>query len=1337
MYVMLIELLVYVLLILIQMIMNKKFSTLVGCLAFGTAFSAVAQVSNFPVSNAYGQVTPCATGLTYRSFGTKSNATLGSEVNKIEADKWYQLRVGEEKNQVLIQERDFKTGEVTLRIVDADKAPLNYSLWQISYDKKDGATGGKFTFKNKETGLGIIFDHKTAYGKDKIATTATSADLKASILEGCNVEWSWFSSNVDNTQKLANEILYANFHDSDKYIVLKKSSRTDANQYGLNIVGTQVVAAVYTAAEAGNKATSCEALTLTPVVAESVVLNAKDINRMIDAQKDGAAGFNFMTPTGIGNRTAMSPEDNSTLDTYKYIAVEDETIVNALLAKAAASLTTEQKESIEIAFKLTDNYYDQWANNKTGGDWNNGQSRETLTGVEEAYKNYEKSKSSTSLQDRLTSAYNLAVALLADYTEYYPEQAKIDIDGWLDAEGEKLVSDSRLDASNYLVSTLTELLKIDGLAGQSAYQKQAEMARRFPIRLQAQIDADPAKNDKYLMVDTARWEEATENPSNSPELYLANKKPDMKNGLYVDARFNFRLTYFPTEDSLLIEPLNASVMTDAEYKADTYWRNSIVARQFISSSDIATGTKGLSASNSELATEEEEGPVAVMLSKLNTKDGWVVTAGGVDYIKGAVNGTLHTCIEFDHSYPYLTRTTLDQAVYTIQLVTDKAPDLTTHRANGVNVVADMSGHVVYDEKEASQNFAHMPATQWVVEYTGCEEDPVARVKVVNREYSNVAFEGQLYKADDNVFIINHNYDNTLGHHNTKFACSDTLKFTKVDPVNTLGYLNPGDKVIENTFKLKQFFDYGTDPYYLNAVKQGKDTLLRAQAEGSNFELVPFEIGRYQKAENSYVVRSSESLPYGYTSEAAGATQLYKSVYMLKVKDGDNINNDHLFVGINKNGKYCVADTLDMKSDYTLATFALKENNHWTADNEDGHYYALVRVDNVWAWPVDEDGNTNYDPAKVVGWSYNLVDEDKLAIEQGQLDAKVENLCQDRTESFILEADTMPYYRRVVGLKTEKFYSTNNENRTLGESVIDGVTYMNIFSAIEEPERNNEFFIDTAHVNVSSMPTYLLALDVEAKKTAECNHEDHPAIGDHYQVIDYLQGRYMVDASVDSVIPAYLKNSVKPFENVYTRYAFVNAIHYQDTLYIMDAADATIKYDRDLYDGKNVAKKVVLKEKAYDGASIAFRLKDQSDDENFYIETKGKQYGYAANGNTWLKEQNHNIVSTGRGYSETGDHNGYWYQNVYEDIYQALLLNTTAQSDATANEDVEVSSVTVIAGNGQITVAGAAGKKVVITNILGQTVANTVVTSDNATIAAPAGVVVVAIEGEDAVKAIVK
>ena len=188
---------------------------------------------------------------------------------------------------------------------------------------------------------------------------------------------------------------------------------------------------------------------------------------------------------------------------------------------------------------------------------------------------------------------------------------------------------------------------------------------------------------------------------------------------------------------------------------------------------------------------------------------------------------------------------------------------------------------------------------------------------------------------------------------------------------------------------------------------------------------------------------------------------------------------------------------------------------------------------------------------------------------------------------------------------------------------------------------------------------------------------------------------------------------------------------------MNSADATIQYDRDLYNHKNVDTALVLKPKAYEGASIAFRLHDQNDDENFYIETSGIQYGYAANGNTWLKEQNQNIVSTGRGYSETADHNWNWHQSVCEDIYQALLLNTTAQSGSTANEDIEVSAVKVIAGNGQITINGAAGKKVVVSNILGQVVANTVLTSDNATIAAPQGVVVVAVEGEEAVKAIVK
>ncbi|MBQ4161524.1 MAG: hypothetical protein IJD84_01325, partial [Parabacteroides sp.] len=62
----------------------------------------------------------------------------------------------------------------------------------------------------------------------------------------------------------------------------------------------------------------------------------------------------------------------------------------------------------------------------------------------------------------------------------------------------------------------------------------------------------------------------------------------------------------------------------------------------------------------------------------------------------------------------------------------------------------------------------------------------------------------------------------------------------------------------------------------------------------------------------------------------------------------------------------------------------------------------------------------------------------------------------------------------------------------------------------------------------------------------------------------------------------------------------------------------------------------------------------------------------------------------------------------EDKNDALLFGIESVETPTANENIAAAGVTVIAGNGQITIAGAAGKKVVIANILGQTVANTII-----------------------------
>ena len=89
-----------------------------------------------------------------------------------------------------------------------------------------------------------------------------------------------------------------------------------------------------------------------------------------------------------------------------------------------------------------------------------------------------------------------------------------------------------------------------------------------------------------------------------------------------------------------------------------------------------------------------------------------------------------------------------------------------------------------------------------------------------------------------------------------------------------------------------------------------------------------------------------------------------------------------------------------------------------------------------------------------------------------------------------------------------------------------------------------------------------------------------------------------------------------------------------------------------------------------------------------------------------------------------------------DKKQALVV-TLGEGDATANEAIAAeNNVAVIAGEGVVTVKGAAGKQVVVSNILGQEFANKVATSDEETFAAAVVVVVVRVDGE-ATKVVVK
>ena len=83
-----------------------------------------------------------------------------------------------------------------------------------------------------------------------------------------------------------------------------------------------------------------------------------------------------------------------------------------------------------------------------------------------------------------------------------------------------------------------------------------------------------------------------------------------------------------------------------------------------------------------------------------------------------------------------------------------------------------------------------------------------------------------------------------------------------------------------------------------------------------------------------------------------------------------------------------------------------------------------------------------------------------------------------------------------------------------------------------------------------------------------------------------------------------------------------------------------------------------------------------------------------------------------------------------DRTMALKVEVVDTDAPTANESINAAeAVQVVATDGAVIVKGAEGKNVIVSTILGKVVANEVLNSDNETIAAPAGIVVVSVDGE--------
>ena len=390
----------------------------------------------------------------------------------------------------------------------------------------------------------------------------------------------------------------------------------------------------------------------------------------------------------------------------------------------------------------------------------------------------------------------------------------------------------------------------------------------------------------------------------------------------------------------------------------------------------------------------------------------------------------------------------------------------------------------------------------------------------------------------------------------------------------------------------------------------------------------------------------------------------------------------------------------------------------------------------------------------------------------------------RVSTFRLKKDADPIYRRFntelegkVGddsPRTMKFFRTSS--MTTGKDYLFENTgaltdqkayykgprnYLGLVSSNSNPNAKTSIFVDTAYVNRGTgyiKPQYLLMIRPSiVSDTLGCDDNGELTI----HLPGYRRGMYLINATdsanmertagVDDERNTYLWNTR------WERFVFTDAIHANDALYILGGADLSNLYTK--VDAKGNAKaldlakldavsdptpaapkngkirKIALGNNYHKDCVFSFRLVERgSPQKDFLIESETAYRGEPITDRNpmiapcvggWLKIQNGvPVISRSDEENRIPEGDLFNVEMTSEDPVSNVVVPTTT-------------GVKVVAENGSVTVLNASGKRVVISNVLGQTVANTVLTSDRATVSAPKGVVLVAVEGEPVVKALVK
>ena len=317
---------------------------------------------------------------------------------------------------------------------------------------------------------------------------------------------------------------------------------------------------------------------------------------------------------------------------------------------------------------------------------------------------------------------------------------------------------------------------------------------------------------------------------------------------------------------------------------------------------------------------------------------------------------------------------------------------------------------------------------------------------------------------------------------------------------------------------------------------------------------------------------------------------------------------------------------------------------------------------------------------------------------------------ERIENDIIEVKPVssPMYRRIVNdLDTVSIFRDNNNKSILFE---DG-GFLGMENLAQYPEIAPAMVADTAYVRYNTYrPQYMLVVDPDITPAGMwCEEHQSSTCAHAVPTQGWIEGRYLVNLKDTAIAydEIHKHPSTNPYINSekYYRLGFVQAKHLGDSL-IIAAEEPT------------AADTINVGTPAYNVAKFAFRYVD-TEAQSFVIETADYNR---------LNETDPGVQKESYGYLK-------WMNGVVvvvsemsnADIYN---MNENEEGNPTANEEISANAaVSVVATDGAVIVKGAEGKNVIVSTILGKVVANEVLNSDNETIAAPAGIVVVSVDGE--------